>query len=204
MRRFVTFEGIDGSGKSTLSKRVFEELERDGYDVVLTFEPTDQPIGDIIRFGIEKEWDPITIAFLFIGDRIEHVKIIKKWLKNGKIVICDRYADSTYAYQGAQLEESMKDSMKWLKNISKNFIIEPDRTFLIDIDPRKSLRRISDRKKLINFEREDFLKKVRENYLKLSNEKRFLILDGKKSIDELAEICIKDILENDTEPFNHD
>lgn len=194
MKKFVTFEGIDGSGKSTISKQVYEKLKSQGYDVVLTFEPTDTWIGKCVQKCIENNADPFVTAFAFIADRIEHCKQIKKWLKEGKIVICDRYAESTYAYQGAQLEDIVKNPIKWLKELSNNHIIMPDRTFIFIIDPKKSLARIENRDKLIPFERINFLEKVHKNYLNLAVGKQFMNIDASKKIEELVEICFNDII----------
>jgi len=194
MSRFVTFEGIDGSGKSTVSKKVYEKLKSKGYKVVLTFEPTDTFIGKCVQRFIEKKSDPFSTAFAFISDRIEHCKKIKKWLDEGSIVLCDRYAESTYAYQGAQMEGIIDKPMKWLKDLSDERIIFPDITFLFLIDPKDALKRIEHRDELIPFEKVDFLKKVHKNYLKLSNEKRFFKLDATKTIDDLTDICIKNVL----------
>jgi len=191
MNRFITFEGIDGSGKSTVSKKVFEKLKSEGYDVVLTFEPTDTYIGKCVQRFIKEGKDPFSTAFAFIADRIDHCKKIKKWLDAGKIVICDRYSESTYAYQSAQMEEIIDNPIKWLKNLSDDRIIIPDLTFLFFIEPKEAIKRIQNREELVPFEKKDFLKKVHENYLKLANEKRFVKLDAKKSIDELTNECIK-------------
>jgi dTMP kinase len=195
MKNFVTFEGIDGSGKSTVSKLVFEKLKSEGHDVVLTFEPTDTWIGKCVQTCIETNADPFVTAFAFISDRIEHCKQIQEWLDGGKIVLCDRYADSTYAYQGAQMDELVDDPIKWLKELSKDRILIPDRTYVFVIDPKTSLARIQDRDNLIPFEKVSFLEKVHKNYLKLSVDKRFLKVDAKKTIDELVKICYKDILD---------
>ena len=81
MKKFVTFEGIDGSGKSTVSKRVYEELKRRGYSAIYTFEPTDGEIGKCAKKCIDKGADPLVIALLFVADRIEHVRKIKEWLE---------------------------------------------------------------------------------------------------------------------------
>lgn len=194
MKRFVTFEGIDGSGKSTVSKLVYEKLKSEGYDVVLTFEPTDSYIGKMVQKCIETDSDPFVTAFTFIADRINHCKKIQKWLDECKIVLCDRYAESTYAYQGAQMEDLVKDPIFWLQELSKGRIIIPDRTFVFVIDPEKSLNRIQNRDKLIPFEKKKFLEKVHKNYLKLSKGKRFKKLDATKSIDELVDICYRDII----------
>jgi dTMP kinase len=194
MKHFVTFEGIDGSGKSTISKLVYKKLKSQGYKVVLTYEPTDTWIGKQVQKCIETKTDPFVTAFIFIADRIQHGKQIKKWLDAGKIVLCDRYSESTYAYQGAQMENMIKDPMKWLKELSKDHIPIPDRTFVFIIEPKDSLARIKDRDNLIPFERSAFLEKVHKNYLKLAVGKRFLKVDATKTEKELEKICFDDII----------
>ena len=194
MKHFVTFEGIDGSGKSTISKLVFKKLKSKGYDVVLTYEPTDTWIGKCVQRCIETNTDSFVTALAFIADRFDHCKKIKKWLEKDKIVLCDRYAESTYAYQGAQMQNLIDNPIKWLKELSKNHIITPDRTFIFVIDPKISLARIQNRENLIPFEKISFLEKVHKNYLRLSVGKRFIKVDATKTIDELVEICSKDIL----------
>lgn len=194
MKRFVTFEGIDGSGKSTISKLVYEKMKKSGYDVVLTFEPTDSYIGKMVQRCIETNSDPFITAFTFIADRIDHCKKIKNWLDESKIVLCDRYAESTYAYQGAQLEGLIDNPIFWLKDLSKGRILVPDRTFVFVIDPEVSLGRIQNRSKLIPFEKKVFLEKVHDNYLRLAKGKRFLKIDATKDVDSLIKICYNDIL----------
>jgi dTMP kinase len=193
MKHFVTFEGIDGSGKSTISKLVYKELKKD-YDVVLTYEPTDSWIGKQVIKCIETGADPFITAFTFTADRFEHGKKIQKWLGENKIVLCDRYAESTYAYQGAQLEELINEPIKWLKDLSKNRIPIPDRTFIFIIEPKLSIKRIQNRDNLIPFEKVSFLEKVHKNYLKLSKGRQFLNIDATKKIEDLVDICVKDIL----------
>jgi len=195
MKKFVTFEGIDGSGKSTVSKLVYKKLKNDGYDVILTYEPTDSFIGKMVKKCIETDSDPFVTAFTFIADRIDHCKKIHRWLNGGKIVLCDRYAESTYAYQGAQLQGLVDKPIKWLQDLSKNRIIIPDRTFVFVISPDASLKRIQNRKKLIPFEKKVFLEKVHKNYLNLAKGERFMKLDATKTIDELVDICYKDIIQ---------
>ena len=194
MKRFITFEGIDGSGKSTVSKIVYEKLKNNGYDVVLTFEPTNSWIGKIVQKNIKTQSDPFETSFTFIADRVDHCKKIKKWLEEGKIVLCDRYAESTYAYQAAQMQDVIDKPIKWLKELSKNHIIIPDRIFLFVIKPKDALARIKHRDELIPFEKIDFLTKVHKNYLVLARGNRFLKLDATKKIDELVKICIDDII----------
>jgi dTMP kinase len=194
MKQFITFEGIDGSGKSTVSKVVYDKLKSDGHNVVLTYEPTDSTIGKFVQKCIKTGDDPFVTAFTFIADRIQHCKKIKQWLDDGKIVLCDRYAESTYAYQGAQLENTINNSIKWLQDLSKDHILIPERTFLFVILPKDSLARIQNRDELIPFEQLSFLKKVHKNYLAVSKGKRFFQLDATKKIDELVDICYEDIL----------
>ena len=194
MKHFVTFEGIDGSGKSTVSKLVFKKLESNGHNVVLTYEPTDTWIGKLVQDCIETNTDPFVTSFTFIADRIEHCKKIQKWLDDDKIVLCDRYAESTYAYQGAQMQDLVDNPITWLQELSKNRIIIPDRTFVFVINPKESLARIQNRNKLIPFEKLAFLEKVHKNYLLLADGKHFLKVDATKTIDELVNICLNDIL----------
>jgi dTMP kinase len=194
MKRFVTFEGIDGSGKSTISKRVNERLKAEGYRVVHTSEPTDSSIGRFVQECIRKQSDPYVTSFTFIADRIQHCKQIKQWLDEENIVLCDRYAESTYVYQGTQLEPQMKNPIRWLQELSEGRILVPDRTFLFVIDPSVSLARIQHRAELIPFERVSFLEKVHAKYLKVCNGKRFLHLDATRSVDDLVELCFNDII----------
>ena len=194
MKHFVTFEGIDGSGKSTISKLVAEKLQTKGYDVVWTFEPTDSAVGKFVQECIRKQSDPYVTSFTFIADRIVHCKQIQQWVDDGKLVLCDRYAESTYAYQAVQLEGKMKNPLKWLKELSDGRILIPDRTFLFVIDPKLSLARIQTRAELVPFERLSFLEKVHTNYLKVSKGKRFLQVDATRPIDELVQRCYDDII----------
>jgi dTMP kinase len=194
MKRFITFEGIDGSGKSTISRLVYKELKLKGFDVVLTYEPTNSWIGKQVKKCIKSNSDPFVTTFVFIADRIQHSKQIQKLLDEDKIVLCDRYIDSTYAYQAAQLQDEVTNPIKWLKELSKNHYIDPHRTYIFVINPKDSLARIKNRENLIPFERLSFLEKVQKNYLKLAVEKRFMKIDASKSIDEIVKICCKDIL----------
>jgi dTMP kinase len=194
MKHFVTFEGIDGSGKSTISKLVSEKLRSAGHEVVWTFEPTDSTVGKYVQECIRSQTDPFVTSFTFIADRIQHCKQIQHWLDEDKLVLCDRYAESTYAYQAVQLEDQLKNPLKWLQELSIGRILVPDRTFLFVIDPKESLARIQHRTELIPFERLAFLEKVHRNYLTVSKGKRFMNLDATKPIDELVQLCYEDIL----------
>jgi len=194
MKPFVTFEGIDGSGKSTISKLVVEKLRSTGEKVVWTFEPTDSDVGKFVQECIKQHSDPFVTSFTFIADRILHCRLIQQWLDEGNIVICDRYSESTYAYQAAQLEGKLKTPLKWLQDLSEGRILIPDRTFLFIITPKESLARIQNRSNLVPFERVSFLEKVHKNYLKVSKGKRFKNIDATLPIDDIVQRCYDDIL----------
>ena len=195
MKYFITLEGIDGSGKSTIAQQVHQKLIGMKKRTILTVEPTNTPIGEFVTECIQTNTDPYITTFAFISDRILHCKQITTWLEEDNIVLCDRYAESTYAYQGAQLATTIDNPMHWLQGLSQNRILIPDRTFLFDIEPEIALKRIQNRDDLIPFEKVSFLKKVRSNYLALAKGPRFIILDATNSIDALVHECIKDIIQ---------
>ena len=195
MKQFFTFEGIDGSGKSTLINQVAKVLKKQGHKIKITFEPTDSWLGKYVHHQIKTNADPYVTSFTFIADRIQHSKQIKDWIQEGYIVLCDRYAESTYAYQSVQLEQTMNNSIFWLQDLSKNQILVPDRTFYLRITPEQALSRIQHRDELIPFEKQSFLQQVYTNYENLCKGKRFLVLDATKSIEELTMYCVNDILE---------
>ncbi len=194
MKRFVTFEGIDGSGKTTVLSKVYTALNEQGVKVKKTLEPTDTWMGDCVKRCIKTDTDPFVTAFTFIADRFIHIKEIQQWLDDGYVVLCDRYAESTYAYQGAQLQETIDDPIHWLKELSEHRILTPDRTFVFDIDPDAAIKRIQQRDELIPFEKASFLSKVQKNYLDLAKGARFMVLDATSSIETLTNICVQDIL----------
>ncbi len=186
---FIVFEGIDGSGKTTIAKKIAERLEEEGKKVYLTEEPTKTWLGEAVRRGIEEEKNPYTQALLFFADRAEHVKDMKKKLQEGYIVISDRYVYSTYAYQGAQLYEIMEfeETMEWFKNIYKPMQLDPDLVFYIDIWPEEGISRIYGREKKEKFEKVEFLNRVREIYTLLSEEYGFVKIDGMRPLKEVYE-----------------
>ena len=185
----ITFEGIDGSGKTTIASRIAKKIENS----VLTHEPTNSWIGESVKKAIEEGKDAITIALLFMADRNEHIVKIKKWINGGKIVLCDRYLDSTYAYQKEALKDTIENPEKWIDEIQKPFILKPDLTLLFILPVEKALERIANRKKII-YEKKSFLEKVQENYMELAKkEKRMVIIDASKSIEEVEKDCINAI-----------
>ena len=146
--KFFTFEGIDGSGKTTISKMVYEEL-RKKWDVVLTKEPTESWLGKGVERAVEQKKDAITISLLFMADRNEHIRKMCEWIEGEKIVLCDRYADSTFAYQSAHLTTKIDSPLEWLKKIHTPFFFKPDKTFLFLLNPTIAISRIGKRKKAL-------------------------------------------------------
>jgi dTMP kinase len=194
MKQFVTFEGIDGSGKSTVSQHVFENIKSRGIDVLLTVEPTDTDIGRFVKKCIATDADPFVTTFAFLTDRIHHGIAIQDSLDKGTMVLCDRYMDSTIAYQAAQLEDQIENPLHWLKQLSRPRIPKPDCTFLFVLPPEIALDRIQHREHLIPFERQQFLEKVHKNYLQLAKQQRFRKLDATRPVEDLVQECLHDIL----------
>ena len=184
--RFITFEGIDGSGKTTIVRRIGAGLRKRGYKVVLTSEPTRTWLGDAVRKSYEDDVGPLAEAFLFLADRARHTDEIRGWLRAGAIVISDRYADSTYAYQGARLKGTVRNPIRWLQAVSAPAVIEPDLTILLDVFPRLGLRRIAGRKRKVRFEKERFLTEVARNYRRLAKGRRYVAIDGSRSAAEVT------------------
>ena len=164
---FIAFEGIDGCGKSTQVKLLADKLEQEGHKVYTTCEPTDGPIGVLIRniFGHKMEADHRTIAGLFVADRLDHLLhktngILKK-MEEGYTVITDRYYFSSYAYHGTHMD------MNWVieANSLSADLLRPDLNVYIDITPEISMQRLAARKGLIElYETSENLRRVREKY----------------------------------------
>lgn len=176
-------------------KLLFKKLKSEGVKVIYTYEPTNSYIGKYVQKCIENNYDPFITSFSFIADRIDHCRKIRSWLDNDKIVLCDRYVDSTLSYQSVQLENIIKNPLKWLKEISYKNILIPDRTFLFLIDPELSIKRIKNRVNKISFEEVSFLEKVEKYYKKLAIDERYIKIDASKSIEEIVNFCYVDILQ---------
>ena len=189
---FITFEGIDGCGKTTVANLIAERLKQEGIGIILTKEPTDTWLGDAVRRSYAEDIHPYTEAFLFLADRATHTDWINEKLNNGNIVISDRYSDSTVAYQAALFHQNfgnpMPEYVKWLQDVSGPIIRTPNITFLFDIDPEISLERVGNRGEKEKFETLDNLKLVRENYLAIADEySHFRIIDATRTIEEVTE-----------------
>lgn len=190
-------EGIDGSGKSTLSKSLSADLAKLGHANFLTKEPTD----DFSIAGIDSsKHDPFTgirLLFRFTEDRYRHQEEILSHLEKGELVISDRYIASSMAYQGALLDPifgGVEETVKWMAQVSGIIKIMPDFTIYLDAEPEAALRRISGRDEISGFEDTQYLRKVREYYKVVLPEKT-LFLDSSLGRDIVRNKALDFILD---------
>jgi dTMP kinase len=164
----ITFEGVEGSGKSTQIRRLARRLERAGYRPETTSEPDGTPFGAAVRRLFERGPRPLAEMFLFMAARHQHVvDRIRPWLRAGRVVLCDRYTDATIAYQGYGRGVDLQLIREL--NVQATGGVLPDLTLLFDLDPALGFRRIAGRR-LDRFERERlaFHRRVRRGYLELA------------------------------------
>ncbi len=195
--KFITIEGIDGCGKSTLAKNLTDALVKKGASVVLTKEPGGSELGIALRKILQEQKDPVCEKaeyLLFAADRAQHFKqIIQPALMNNKIVISDRWCDSSVAYQGY----GRGLDVEIIKNINTWATQEliPDLIFYIRIDAQTAFDRIKKRNlELTAFEKEkvEFWTRVEHGYEELfMNNKNVIVLDGKMTQEELLHQAIK-------------
>ncbi|MBK7587426.1 MAG: dTMP kinase [Bacteroidetes bacterium] len=191
--RFIAFEGIDGSGKSTQLVMLKQQLEAAGYKVYNTFEPTDNQIGSLIRDILKgkQSADQLTIAALFAADRLHHIlnaedSLLKK-LQEGFIVLCDRYYFSSYAYHSVYVD------MDWVIEINKKSaeLLQPALNVFIDVDPETAMQRIQqNRVDTELYETLDMQQKVYMNYQrafdKLNHQEHICKVPGHLSLADTA------------------
>ena len=197
----ITFEGGEGTGKSTQSKLLYDYLKSKTKDVILTREPggctESENIRNLLVKGNINKWDPITESLLHNAARREHIKnIIKPALLKNKIVICDRYIDSTMAYQGIGQGVNSNFLNILSKEITENIV--PNITFIFDIDPDISLKRAKKRDKNTNNRYENFdisFHRNIRNYFKslINTNKRYILIDASNSIEEIHLKILKPI-----------
>ncbi|MCX7724798.1 MAG: dTMP kinase [Thermodesulfovibrio sp.] len=196
---FITFEGIEGSGKTTQGKILSERLKKEGFKVLYTYEPGDTEAGKYIReilLNSEIRINPICELLLYFADRVQHIQEkIKPSIEKGFIVICDRFTDSTLAYQGYARGVSI-DLIKKINEIVLDSFM-PDLTILLDCPANVGLSRNKKIYKKDRFEMEnfEFHERVRQGYLELVrlNKKRFFVLDATEPIDKIAEEIYKKV-----------
>lgn len=201
----VTLEGIEGSGKSTVIEILAESLRARGMEAVVTREPGGSGLGSALRrilLGADTgNLSPKAELFLFLADRAQHMEeLIKPALKRGAIVLCDRYSDSTLAYQGGGRNFGMDELGLMCAFASDN--LTPDLTLLLDLPVRAGLGRALQRNHFLGrdmnesrFDTEslDFHERAREAYLALAKKhpERIVIINAANSLERVAEDCIK-------------
>lgn len=190
---FISFEGADGCGKSTQAKLFADYLKQQGYDVVLTREPGGTPISEKIRNIILdpqlKEENPRTEMLLFAAARAQHVEeLIRPSVRAGKIVICDRFVDSSIAYQG--YARGLGEQVEIVNSYAIDGCL-PDITFFFDISPDEARKRNSftDKADRLELEKNEFYQKVYEGFVALSKKftERYVVIDAGGSIDDIQE-----------------
>ena len=186
---FITFEGIDGCGKTTQIELLKDYFEQKGYTVLLTREPGAKGLGEKFReilLNYDGEVSSNCESFLFLADRAQHIDtIIKPAIEKGHIVLCDRHTDSTVAYQGYGRMLDVKQ-IHDLNKIATNGI-KPDKTFILDIDVETSFERIGKSRDRMENAGIEFFKRVRNGYLEISRQEpeRVKLLYGKDTIENI-------------------
>lgn len=201
--KFITFEGIEGAGKSTAIELVQQYLQQQGVQIVVTREPGGTKVSEVIRDVVLNRHDLDIVAdtelLLFFAARAQHIgQIIKPALQAGKIVLCDRFTDASFAYQcgGRGIsEERIAVLEQWVQQG-----LQPDLTILMDLPVEVGMRRAKKRSKLdrIEVEQHNFFEKVRAYYLKRAKNypERFRIIDAQVPISDI-EIELQNIIDND-------
>ena len=197
---FITFEGNDGCGKTTISTLVMQELQQQGLSVLYTREPggigISEQIRDIILDPANNEMDARTEALLYAASRRQHLveKIIPA-LEQGTHVICDRFIDSSLAYQGMGREIGMQEVYDM--NLFATQGMLPDLTLFLDISLEEAMERVCKRggKDRLDLESDAFHQRVREGYERVKElyPQRIHVVDAHQSIDEVKEACIREI-----------
>lgn len=187
---FIAFEGGEGAGKSTQEERLVAHLTEQGYDVVRTREPGGTPAGEAIRaIVLSPEYEGLddrAEALLFAASRGEHVaRVIRPALNRGAVVVCDRYLDSSVAYQGAGRDlgtDVVRELSLWATDA-----LLPDLTIVLDIDPKVGLARLASRDRL-EAQPLAYHQRVRQAYLDLAAEEpqRYLVIDAQRDPDAIA------------------
>ncbi len=197
--KLIVLEGIDGAGTTTQAGKLAEALRARKIVVATTCEPSDGPVGKLIRGYLKGEHKLDAqlrgpgLALLFAADRLDHLaREVNPWLERGKVVISDRYLLSSLAYQSLDCE------LKWVMEINRE-APPPDLTILLDLPAETALKRVSERALWPElFEKADLQKRVRENYLKLARElfsdQKILVLDSTQPIKTLGQRILKEVL----------
>ena len=199
---FITFEGIEGSGKSYQARKLFKKIKKMKLPVLYTREPggskSAESIRNLILNGNKDKFNNLTDTLLYLAARNEHVeKKIKKAIKDNKIIICDRFIDSTYAYQ-IDNKKVTKNLIDYLHKIILGKI-RPDMTFVLKLNLKKSFQRLKKRKKLNRYDKlsKKFYTNAQKIFLKNAklNSKRFKVLDTSKDTKDTEKEIYKKFIE---------
>ena len=189
----VSIEGLDGSGKSTIIKKVAEKLMKHNIDVLITSEPTSGPVGKLIREYLKQQQtrrDKELEALLFAADRLWHWRnIIQPAIVSGKIVITDRYLHSSLAYQSTNLIEE-----KWVLEINR-YVPDPDISLFIDVPPEICLKRLKESGRSLSImENIKNLELVYKRYIDLVKKGKMRIINGLRRVEEISNEIVDIIL----------
>ena len=188
---FVTVEGIDGAGKTTVVGALRDEFD----NAAFTREPTGSWLGEAVERAVSEEnSEPLSDLFLFAADHADHLhRVIRPALREGRLVVCDRYVDSRYAYQGATLSDRFDDAVAWVRGVHEPWTVYPDLTLLLVVPVETALERKDAEDK---YERAGFLREVEANYRRLADENdRFVVVDASQDADTVAETCVEAVHE---------
>lgn len=186
---FITFEGIDGCGKSTQLNLLADYLKSKGNDIIITREPGAKGLGEKLReilLNYEGEVSSNCEAFLFLADRAQHIdKIVKPAIESGKIVLCDRHTDSTIAYQGYGRLVNL-EQIKMLNEIATSGFV-PDLTFIFDLDTETAFSRVGKTQDRMEAAGVEFFERVRKGYLEIAKQEpnRVKVINSKDSIENI-------------------
>ena len=194
---FITFEGADGCGKTTQIELLNKYLQEKGFKTLVTREPGAKGLGEKLReilLNYDGEVSPNCESFLFLADRAQHVDcVIKPALKDGVIVLCDRYTDSTVAYQGYGRQLDI-EQIKKLNEIAVNGL-KPDLTIVFDIDIETSMQRVGKTKDRMESAGMDFFNRVRNGYLAIAKEEpnRVKVINSADTIERIHEKVVEEV-----------
>lgn len=193
---FISFEGPEASGKSSQILLLKKHLKKQKIPFVVTREPGGTLIAEKLRkLILNNNISHLEEILLLMAARLNHINtVIKPALKKGKIVISDRFADSTFVYQGYVNGFGIKKSQKLHNELLNNF--QPNKTFLILVPPKETINRLKIRKLKNKYDKKDinFHKKILNGYIKISkNNKRFILIDGIKNINSIHQKILKNI-----------